>query len=127
MAAKRMFWPIVASSATTLAAFFPFLFWDSLVGKFMSYLPITLIFVLAASLFMALIFLPVLGSVAGGRSNSQNAESLVAVSGISGSPLEARGWLGFYARFTASLIDRPISVTIAAVLPMTLLRMAYGL
>lgn len=116
MAAKRMFWPIVASSATTLAAFFPFLFWDSLVGKFMSYLPITLIFVLAASLFMALIFLPVLGSVAGGRSNSQNDESLVAVSGISGDPLEARGWLGFYARFTASLIDRPISVTIAAVL-----------
>ena len=116
MAAKRMFWPIVASSATTLAAFFPFLFWDSLVGKFMSYLPITLIFVLAASLFMALIFLPVLGSVAGGRSDSQNDESLVAVSGISGDPLEARGWLGFYARFTASLIDRPISVTIAAVL-----------
>lgn len=116
MAAKRMFWPIVASSATTLAAFFPFLFWDSLVGKFMSYLPITLIFVLAASLVMALIFLPVLGSVAGGRSNSQNDESLVAVSGISGDPLEARGWLGFYARLTASLIDRPISVTIAAVL-----------
>ena len=47
----------IASSATTLAAFFPFLFWDSLVGKFMSYLPITLIFVLVASLVMALIFL----------------------------------------------------------------------
>jgi multidrug efflux pump len=115
MAAKRMFWPIVASSATTLAAFFPFLFWDSLVGKFMSYLPITLIFVLVASLVMALIFLPVLGSVMGGRGTQESNDGLVEVSGVSGDPLEAPGWFGRYARVTAGLIARPFLVTFAAV------------
>ena len=115
MAAKRMFWPIVASSATTLAAFFPFLFWDSLVGKFMSYLPITLIFVLVASLIMALIFLPVLGSVLGGRGTSETNNGLVEVSGVGGDPLEAPGWFGRYARATNELIKRPFLVTGGAI------------
>lgn len=115
MSAKRMFWPIVASSATTLAAFFPFLFWDSVLGKFMSYLPITLIFVLVSSLLMALVFLPVLGSVIGGRDDSQKND-LAAVSGIDGSPLDADGWLGAYARTTQKLINRPLTVTVAALL-----------
>lgn len=115
MAAKRMFWPIVASSATTLAAFFPFLFWDSLVGKFMSYLPITLIFVLVASLVMALIFLPVLGSVLGGRASQDSNDGLVEVSGVGGDPLEAPGWFGRYARATNELIKRPFLVTGGAV------------
>ncbi len=115
MAAKRMFWPIVASSATTLAAFFPFLFWDSLVGKFMSYLPITLIFVLVASLVMALIFLPVLGSVLGGRATSETNDGLAEVSGVDGDPLEAPGWFGRYARATNELIKRPFLVTGGAI------------
>ena len=115
MAAKRMFWPIVASSATTLAAFFPFLFWDSLVGKFMSYLPITLIFVLVASLIMALIFLPVLGSVIGGRgADDDDNNGLVEVSGVAGDPLQAKGWFGRYARATSALIQRPFLVTAGA-------------
>ena len=113
LAAKRMFWPIVASSATTLAAFFPFLFWDSMPGKFMAYLPITMIFVLAASLVMALIFLPVLGSVVGGRAKS-SGEDLAALSGAEGDPLQAKGWIGHYARMTAALIARPLIVTFSA-------------
>lgn len=114
LAAKRMFWPIVASSATTLAAFFPFLFWDSMPGKFMAYLPITMIFVLAASLVMALIFLPVLGSVVGGRAKS-SGEDLAALSGAEGDPLQAKGWIGHYARATAALIARPFIVTFGAI------------
>lgn len=51
--------PIISSTATTLAAFFPLLFWDSLIGEFMSYLPVTLIIVLASSLFVALVIIPV--------------------------------------------------------------------
>lgn len=113
LAGKRMFWPIVASSATTLAAFFPFLFWDSMPGKFMAYLPITMIFVLAASLVMALIFLPVLGSVIGGRPKT-DASDLAAVSGADGDPLEANGWIGHYARLTAKLVARPFIVTVSA-------------
>ena len=64
-AAKRMFWPILASTATTLCAFLPMLFWPGMPGEFMGQLPITLIFVLSASLIVALIYLPVLGGVAG--------------------------------------------------------------
>ena len=64
-AAKRMFWPVTASTATTLCAFLPMLFWPGVPGEFMSMLPVTLIFVLSASLVVALIFLPVVGGVAG--------------------------------------------------------------
>jgi len=63
-AAKRMFWPIVSSTATTLCAFLPMLFWPGVAGEFMGMLPVTLIFVLSASLIVALIYLPVLGGVA---------------------------------------------------------------
>lgn len=62
-ASKRMSWPIIASTATTLAAFFPLLFWPGIVGEFMKFMPITLFFTLSASLFMALIFVPTLGSI----------------------------------------------------------------
>ena len=67
-AAKRMFWPIVSSTATTLCAFLPMLFWPGVPGQFMGMLPVTLIFVLSASLVVALIYLPVLGGVSGGIS-----------------------------------------------------------
>ncbi|CTQ51105.1 efflux RND transporter permease subunit [Jannaschia donghaensis] len=64
-AAKRMFWPVISSTATTLCAFLPMLFWPGVPGEFMGNLPVTLIFVLSASLVVALVYLPVLGGVAG--------------------------------------------------------------
>ena len=64
-AAKRMFWPIISSTATTLCAFLPMLFWPGVPGEFMGMLPVTLIFVLSASLVVALIYLPVMGGVTG--------------------------------------------------------------
>ncbi|MFD2517629.1 efflux RND transporter permease subunit [Salinimicrobium flavum] len=48
-------WPIIASTATTLAAFFPLGLWPGTIGKFMIYFPITLSIVLGSSLFVALI------------------------------------------------------------------------
>ncbi|MCR6652200.1 MAG: efflux RND transporter permease subunit [Cellvibrionaceae bacterium] len=62
-ASTRMAWPVISSTATTLAVFIPLLFWPGVVGQFMKYLPATVIICLTASLFVALIFLPVLGSV----------------------------------------------------------------
>jgi len=62
-AARRMAWPITASTATTLAVFMPLLFWPGLIGSFMKYLPITLLVTLSASLFMALLFVPTVGSL----------------------------------------------------------------
>ncbi|MEP2718231.1 efflux RND transporter permease subunit [Pseudophaeobacter sp.] len=64
-AAQRMFWPIVSSTATTLCAFLPMLFWPGVPGEFMGMLPVTLIFVLSASLVVALIYLPVMGGLSG--------------------------------------------------------------
>ncbi len=55
--------PIIASTATTLAAFLPLLFWDGIMGEFMKFLPMTLIIVLASSLFVGLVVNPVLASV----------------------------------------------------------------
>ena len=71
-ASKRMFWPIVSSTATTLCAFLPMLFWPGVAGEFMGNLPVTLIFVLSASLVVALIYLPVIGGVAGRISRTFN-------------------------------------------------------
>jgi multidrug efflux pump len=64
-AAKRMFWPVISSTATTLCAFLPMLFWPGVPGQFMGMLPVTLIFVLSASLIVALVYLPVMGGVTG--------------------------------------------------------------
>ena len=55
--------PIIASTATTLAAFIPLAFWPGIFGEFMKYLPITLITVLSSSLFVALVINPGLTSV----------------------------------------------------------------
>ena len=58
-AAGEIFIPVLAGTATTLAPFFPLLFWKGLIGKFMIYLPTMLILTLAASLIVAFIFNPV--------------------------------------------------------------------
>nr|WP_249200266.1 efflux RND transporter permease subunit [Thetidibacter halocola] len=79
-AAKRMFWPVVSSTATTLCAFLPMLFWPGVPGQFMGMLPVTLIFVLSASLVVALVYLPVMGGVSGrwSRQIHRAAEALRA-------------------------------------------------
>ncbi len=64
-ASKRMAWPVIASTFTTIAVFTPLLFWPGVIGQFMRYMPITVITCLIASLAMALIFLPVLGKLIG--------------------------------------------------------------
>ena len=89
--AQRMAWPIISSTATTLAAFAPLLFWPGVIGEFMRYMPITLIAVLTASLFMALIFVPTLGAVIGGSAPG-GAEAVWQP----GQPL--RGFTGRYVR-----------------------------
>jgi multidrug efflux pump len=65
LAAKRMSGPVIAATATRIAAFSPLLFWPGIVGEFMKYLPITLIATLSASLAVALFFTPTLGSLLG--------------------------------------------------------------
>ncbi|WP_417515062.1 efflux RND transporter permease subunit [Minwuia sp.] len=127
LAAKRMAWPIIASTATTLAAFMPLLFWPGVVGEFMQFLPLTLITTLSGSLLMALIFVPTLGSLFG--KSTAGANSAVAAA-ETGSIKEIPGLTGVYARFLARLLKRPILwpsvVVLIAVTSLIGANMAYG-
>ena len=78
MGAQRMAWPIISSTVTTLMVFMPLLFWPGIVGQFMKYLPMTVIAVLLSSLFMALIFIPVLGGMIGKKTVARGAVSATA-------------------------------------------------
>jgi len=97
-ASKRMAWPIVASTATTLAAFAPLLFWPGIVGEFMGFLPITLIATLTASLIMALIFVPTLGSYFG-KANSLTPKTVARFNAMeSGDINQVGGFIGLYVK-----------------------------
>ncbi len=61
--AKEVAAAVTASTLTTVAAFAPLLFWTGIMGQFMIYLPMTVVTVLAASLFVAIVILPVLTSI----------------------------------------------------------------
>lgn len=107
MAARRMFLPIFASTATTLAAFGPLLLWPGVSGKFMSFLPITVIIVLSASFVTAMLFLPVLGGLFGKttQANDSVLSSLAADSDTN--VLDTPGFTGKYVRFLHKCIIHP--------------------
>jgi multidrug efflux pump len=71
LAATRMAGPVIAATATRVAAFSPLLFWPGIVGEFMKYLPLTLIATLSASLVVALFFTPTLGAILGRAGHAQ--------------------------------------------------------
>src|SRR6266487_1749632 len=75
LAAKRMSGPVIAATATRIAAFSPLLFWPGVVGQFMKYLPITLIATLSASLAVALFFTPTLGALLGKAPRADEPDS----------------------------------------------------
>jgi len=112
-AARRMAWPITASTLTTLAAFLPLVFWPGIVGEFMQYLPITLLATLTASLAMALVFVPVLGAIFG-RPGAADPVTMRALSAAEGGRLEAVGGLtGAYLRLLRRALRRPGTVALA--------------
>jgi multidrug efflux pump len=76
LAAKRMAGPVIAATATRVAAFSPLLFWPGIVGEFMKYLPLTLIATLSASLAVALFFTPTLGAMLGRAGQMQGEHHL---------------------------------------------------
>lgn len=115
MAGERMFWPIISSTATTLAAFLPLLFWETITGKFMAYFPLTMIYVLSASVLMALIFLPTIGAVVGDVRErlrrgpaAKISDQALALAGENGDPTKLKGLTGIYVRLVAKLIQFPL-------------------
>lgn len=117
-ASKRMSWPIIASTATTLAVFKPLIIWPGTVGEFMKFLPITVMVCLSVSLVVALIFLPVLGSFLGRhfKPTSKATDYESAASGIS------QG----YARLLTRLLQHPAKTLCASLSIIVLTYVAYG-
>ncbi|PKM04350.1 MAG: MFS transporter [Gammaproteobacteria bacterium HGW-Gammaproteobacteria-6] len=111
-AAERMSWPIIASTATTIVVFGPLLFWPGMVGQFMRFLPATVIIALLASLLMALIFLPVLGSL----KRHKPAATGVDVSRAGKA----------YDRLLAKLLRRPGTTLGGMLLAILVIFVAYG-
>ena len=124
-AAKRMALPIIASTATTLAAFFPLIFWPGIVGEFMKFLPITLVAVLSASLIMALIFVPTIGGLFG---SGRNLPAVVPhPSDPDKSPLQERisAFGQFYKIVLEKALNNPGKVLLAAVLMLVGVQYTY--
>ncbi len=127
LAAKRMAWPIIASTATTLAAFLPLVFWPGVVGEFMKFLPITLLATLSASLLMALVFVPTLGSFVGrpGAANSATMRALAA--GQSSQELLALGgFTGAYMRLLGLALRHPAKVLALAFFLLVGIQVVYA-
>ncbi len=127
LAAKRMAWPIIASTATTLAAFLPLVFWPGLVGEFMKFLPITLLMTLSASLAMALIFVPTLGAQIGKAGGAVDRDLMRELSGESAFRTEnISGGTGFYVRVLEVALRHPAKIIIAALVLLIGVQAAYG-
>jgi len=98
---------VVASTATTLAAFLPMVFWPGVAGEFMGYLPVTVFWVLAGSLSYALFFAPVIGSLMAKTALDQRTkEYLIHLE--EEDPASLPGHTGRYARMLESILKRPI-------------------
>jgi multidrug efflux pump len=116
-AVKRMFWPVTASTATTLAAFLPMIFWPGISGQFMRYLPVTVFTVLVGSLIYALLFGPVLGSIFGKPTVHSGAARDALEELDHGDPTRLGGVTGAYARMMRSICNHPL-VTVSLIVSM---------
>lgn len=125
-AAKRMAWPIIASTATTLAAFLPLLFWPGLVGEFMKFLPITLIATLVASLFMALIFVPTLGAQFGkpGAVDKRMVDQMAIME--KGDLSQTGGFTGLYVKVLSAALRHPAKIVMMAMVALVASWMLYA-
>ena len=126
LAAKRMFPPVFASVATTLAAFLPLMFWPGIPGKFMSFLPVTVFAVLVGSLMYAMFFGPVLGAFFGKVHEQSEQDKLDVYNLEEGDPRKISGLTGLYARVIDAVTGHPITASLATVLIIAAVFMAYG-
>jgi len=125
-AAVRMSWPIIASTLTTLAVFFPMLFWPGMVGEFMFFLPATVLVTLTASLLMALIFIPTLGSLVGARDASRPAQVARIQAAERGDYDHIDGFTARYVRLLRYLVNHPGQTFSVAAILVVAAYAAYG-
>jgi multidrug efflux pump len=122
--ADRMSWPVISSTATTLAVFVPLLFWPGLIGEFMKYLPITVLVCLTAATIMSLFCIPVLGGMLVRRKKiiQGDANDEVDVHADPNGPMTRA-----YTRVLAFLLHRPQMTLVAAMLMMAVSFICFDL
>lgn len=114
-ASQRMAWPIIASTMTTLAVFVPLLFWPGVAGQFMFYLPTTVIITLLISLLMALLFVPIIGSLIKGDLST----SEVSTDRIEPTPSRLQGLVGY-------MVDKPLLALLVSLFALLFSFFLYG-
>lgn len=113
-ATHEVMWPVIASIATTVAAFFPMIFWPGITGEFMSYLPKAVIIALLASLFVALVVNPTLASI------------FLKRKGETGDPMRSHWLIRGYRVLLRSAIHHPVYTLCWAMAMLFLVMAAYG-
>jgi multidrug efflux pump len=117
-------WPVIGSTLTTLAAFFPMIFWPGIMGEFMKYLPITLIVTLSSSLFVALVINPALCAFFMKVKLKINGEMLSAeeIEAQGEKPIEIKGpVLKLYSKLLNKALDHKITVLVGSFVVLVLL------
>ena len=118
---KRMLWPIVSSTATTLAAFLPLILWPGVSGEFMKWMPFMVSLVLISSLFSALIFIPVMGSLFG-KTEKTNITRLNENFDIN----KLTGYTSVYVKVLSKLIKAPIVTIVSSLIVVVILFNLYA-
>ncbi len=108
-------WPVIGSTLTTLAAFFPMIFWPGIMGEFMSFLPITLIVTLTSSLFVALVINPAMCAFFMKVRGQQKSLSAQEIESQGEQPIEIKGIvLKTYERILVHALKHKFTVLAAS-------------
>jgi multidrug efflux pump subunit AcrB len=114
-ATAEVAYPVIGSTITTLAAFFPLIFWPGIMGEFMKFLPITLLITLSSSLFVAMVINPALIAIfmrlKGKKRRSDMPVSAEDIAASGEKPVEIKGrLLKFYSRLLAKALEHRLIV-----------------
>jgi len=127
---REVAWPVIASTATTVAAFAPLLFWPGIMGKFMGYMPLVVIITLISSLVVGLVINPVMAAVFMSRPSVQGAPDVLADDwerAFSGPLARVYAWTLRHAiDFKRRGWLKPSLVMVSAVAALVLSMMAFG-
>ena len=130
-ATSEVAYAVIGSTLTTLAAFFPMLFWPGIMGEFMSYLPLTLIVTLSSSLFVAMVINPALAAMFmkikpaswnGTAPHTNEVKSAEEIAQAGESPVAIKGpILSFYVKSLQEALNHKFAVVMIAVCILVLL------
>ncbi|MDR1691448.1 MAG: efflux RND transporter permease subunit [Rickettsiales bacterium] len=119
---KRMALPIISSTATTLAVFIPLLFWPGIAGEFLRYLPLTVISILLASLIVALVLVPTIGSITGKLDKKRIKEKAAIASG----ERKDKGIYVWYERVLRAALTMPKKILIGVLIMLVAVFFIFG-